>query len=381
MQFDIFKVYARLVGERQPIPRTLRVVVYRLLDDVPVNCGTEFRFRTRAQLRRVMFSLDLPAHLGPFPNGQCCEREWGFLFFMRRMASVNTVLSLMEQFGGDPGKWSRVIKWLSEYIANKFRCKMEAKGLEFFQTRFGLYSESIRQKANEKGAEMNGANSAPLFPQPDDMAVMGFVDGKFTATCVPGSGPMGLGAGAPRRPAADMIQQAFYTGWLCRHGIKHLTLDAPDGMTMFCYGPSSIRHNDLTLLHDSGIDREIGVVEYAQGRLLPMHRLMYGDAIFPWRNHLRSRHNASVADARKVWKDDCDESLSSARMLVENHYAQANMLFPFMSYEPKLKVLNMNLAALYTVKVLFRNMHVCMNENLTSQRFNCVPPTLEGYMA
>jgi aspartate/glutamate racemase len=41
---------------------------------------------------------------------------------------------------------------------------------------------------------------------------------------------MGLGAGAPRRPAADMIQQAFYTGWLRRHGIKHLTLDAPDRM-------------------------------------------------------------------------------------------------------------------------------------------------------
>ena len=46
-----------------------------------------------------------------------------------------------------------------------------------------------------------------------------------------------------------------------------------------------------------------------------------------------------------------------------------------------MKVLNMNLAALYTLKVLFRNIHVCMDENLTSQRFDCVPPTPEEYMA
>ena len=62
-----------------------------------------------------------------------------------------------------------------------------------------------------------------------------------------------------------------------------------------------------------------------------MHRPMYGDATFPWRPRLRPRHSASVLDAHKAWKDDCGESLSSARMPVESHYAQADTPFPFMS--------------------------------------------------
>ena len=40
----------------------------------------------------------------------------------------------------------------------------------------------------------------------------------------------------------------------------------------------------------------------------------------------------------------------------------------------KLKILNMNLGALYACKVLPRNMIVCLSENLASMRFDCEPP-------
>ena len=42
-------------------------------------------------------------------------------------------------------------------------------------------------------------------------------------------------------------------------------------------------------------------------------------------------------------------------MLVENHFAQADTLFPFMSYSRKLNILNMNLGVMYTCKAILRN--------------------------
>ena len=64
---------------------------------------------------------------------------------------------------------------------------------------------------------------------------------------------------------------------------------------------------------------------------------------------------------------DCDEALSLTRMLVKDHYGQADMLFLFISYSTKLKILNMNLGAIYTCKV--------------SMRFYCEPPVLEVWAA
>ena len=82
-----------------------------------------------------------------------------------------------------------------------------------------------------------------------------------------------------------------------------MTFDGPDGpdvLTMLVYGSSSIRHNDLGLLRDSNFDNTMAKVGNDAGRPLHMHRLVYGDAVFPWRPHLRSRHGASAAHPNKA---------------------------------------------------------------------------------
>jgi hypothetical protein len=55
-------------------------------------------------------------------------------------------------------------------------------------------------------------------------------DGNCTGTCTPRNRPVHPGPGAPRHPGADLLQMAFYTEWLHKHGIKHLALDGPDGL-------------------------------------------------------------------------------------------------------------------------------------------------------
>ena len=111
------------------------------------------------------------------------------------------------------------------------------------------------------------------------------------------------------------------------------------------------------------------------------HEVMYGDSIFPWRSCLRSRFNAGVNDPQKQWKDDCDRAMSSSRQLVEHHHGEADQQWPFMAYAPKLKIGNMDLSALYTCKMLFRNFCVCLYGNLTSERFGVTPPVLEVHAA
>ena len=108
---------------------------------------------------------------------------------------------------------------------------------------------------------------------------------------------------------------------------------------------------------------------------------MYGDSIFPWRDCLRSRHHATIADPLKVWKGDVDRGLSSSRDLVEHHYGEADQQWPYMAYDPKLKIGNKDLASLYTSKMLLRNFYVCLYGNKTSERFANTPTELEAYAA
>ena len=107
--------------------------------------------------------MKMPTHLAPFDNGAYCARKLGFLYFIRRTSFVDPVRSLMNTLGGDPPMWSRVFKWTSEFVADKLGWKLEARGLSFFQPWFEMYSEAIRNKANEKGREIRGGGATDLF--------------------------------------------------------------------------------------------------------------------------------------------------------------------------------------------------------------------------
>jgi hypothetical protein len=50
----------RVAVKVAPIPLAINLTTIWDLSDVPVNCGTDYRFRTRADLGRVMRCLRLP---------------------------------------------------------------------------------------------------------------------------------------------------------------------------------------------------------------------------------------------------------------------------------------------------------------------------------
>jgi len=375
----MYKLYLlRVAVTVAPIPLVINLTTIWDLSDVPVNCGTDYRFRTRADLGRVMRCLRLPPMI-QLSNGQWIQRERAFLYFIRRMASVMTVNQLITiGFGGDPPLWGRVLDFMAKHIADTLGFKLDPVNIGFFSNRFNLYSEAIRNKVNEYHVAWN-IGAPPLFPVAGSFLPFAFLDGNCTSSSTPGTGPAHPGPGAPRRPNAALIQESFFTGWTYTHGIKHLTLDGPDGLALFCWGPASIRRNDLWLLHNSHANFFVGQAQLHVH--LAARKVMYGDSIFPWRDCLRSRHHATIADPLKVWKDDVDRGLSSSRELVEHHYGEADQQWPYMAYDPKLKIGNKDLASLYTSKMLLRNFYVCLYGNKTSERFANTPPELEAYAA
>jgi hypothetical protein len=168
-------------------------------------------------------------------------------------------------------------------------------------------------------------------------------------------------------------QETFYSGWLRIHGFKHQTVDAPDGFTIASYGPLSTRRNDLDPLRKSGVNDKFAALQVG----IPQQYVMYGDGIYPQKSHLRSRHNVPTGPLRVQ-----DVAMASCRESIEWHYGQADSLFKYMTNPRRLQIKDqhMPLKELYFCRLLLRNCHVSLYHNQTSQKFDCVPPTLEEYL-
>ena len=55
--------------------------------------------------------------------------------------------------------------------------------------------------------------------------------------------------------------------------------------------------------------------------------------------------------------------------------------FKFVDFKKKLKIGLSNVGKIYIVCALLQNALTCLNGNLTSEYFDCHPPSLEGYFA
>jgi len=75
------------------------------------ECATLYRYRSRADLRRVFICLRLPARCGPFDNGRYLPSEACFLYTSRRMAHVGRTKELRQYFGGEKTMWSRAYRY------------------------------------------------------------------------------------------------------------------------------------------------------------------------------------------------------------------------------------------------------------------------------
>jgi hypothetical protein len=81
---------------------------------VPENCGTDYSFRTRGDLRELYTRLQVPAVL-KLPNKQKVRDEEAFLYFIRRLSVGSRLYDLIPEFGGEKSSWSRCFDTVARY--------------------------------------------------------------------------------------------------------------------------------------------------------------------------------------------------------------------------------------------------------------------------
>lgn len=367
----MYQILLRMLCERNVFTGVLPrfgVCIASLPDDVQ----TTYRFRTKDHLVRLITALRIPL-VCKLSNGSVFNGEELFLFFLRRLCCLKTINDLVvDEFGGDPSAWARGFNWMAKWICSTWHHKL-TNNFAYWAPSFATFAEKIRVYVNHKctvpppgyWVATTQVFLTGLF------LVVAFIDCNLTYSSRPGGGPQANG-----HRGNYWLQRAFYTGWLKIHGFKHQSIDLPNGLTMSCWGPASVRQNDVWCLTQSGILAAFAIAVTALN--LAVTFVLYGDAIYPNGPYLRRRTNFQPP-AREA---TIDWAFSSARETVEHHYGEADMLFPYFKVKHRVKLCSSAniVKELYIIRLLLRNCYVCLYHNKTSQRFDCAPPEMEHYM-
>jgi len=171
---------------------------------------------------------------------------------------------------------------------NKADGLLHGNRLQHWVPLFAEFAEAIRHKLNRpKYGEL-------LF---QNVRIICFLYCKIDETCTPGTGPMNNEELAERRPDAEIIQRALYSGYLKVHGMKVLTVVFPNGIITYLYGPVSARENDISLLNLSWLNEHLVALQpeitaaWANGENL-LYFSLYGDKIFLYLQCITHAHEA-----------------------------------------------------------------------------------------
>ena len=105
---------------------------------------------------------------------------------------------------------------------------------------------------------------------------------------------------------------------------------------------------------------------------------IYGDPAYPLRLHLQTPfRNAVLTPDMQAFND----SMSAVRVSVEWLFGDIVNYFKFVDFKKKLKIGLSNVGKIYIVCDLLQNALTCLYGNLTSEYFDCHPPSLEDYFA
>ena len=93
-------------------------------------------------------------------------------------------------------------------------------------------------------------------------------------------------------------------------------------------------------------------------------------------SHIRARHDNMYNTPREILEN---KTLSSCRESIEWNYNDLKTKWSYIDFKNNLRLMRSNVILATICAFIFRNAHVCMNGNITSEFFSCVPPTIEDW--
>lgn len=185
---------------RPPVRDSIRRLI-RLVDNA--TCADLYRIRSWQELLRLYNLSNFPDRID-IGQGQFKFGEEAFLFFHRRMASLERLSDLAREFGGEPTGWGKCFRATATLLYPLARRKLR-RNLPFFAQRFPAYARGVEAVCNKYALD----NLLPLVFALGMCAVALFIDCNCKSTCRPGAGPAADGPGAPRADPAGNLENKF----------------------------------------------------------------------------------------------------------------------------------------------------------------------------
>ena len=215
-----------------------------------------------------------------------------------------------------------------------------------------------------------------------------FIDNSIDDCNVPYAGPRGNWPGAAMREEYADAQQALYSGYTHRHGIRVETCFRPDGICTV-FGPVSARHHDASVLRTSNLNSFL--YELQDGHFSttdgdPVFYTAFGDCAYNLGMQcIQSYHRPFGAGADLTdEKIHCNRVMKSARMVIEKNYGQMANIFCICGVSDNYRLAKRNPYAIeqYRVCIFLTNCYICFNGDQAGSvnTFGISAPTIDEYL-
>ena len=356
----------------QPVPRITRRR-HRTIGSLTENKAYKWTGFKQEQLPDLLKYLRMPEEVVTRSRYKYTGEEI-MIMALTRIHTAESWMSLADgKFGGDARRSSELFQWFVDFLFETFYNAISGSSINMWVDHVASFRQAIWESFTELLLDKDG-EPFRFDVAFEDWTIAFFIDCTAKFTCRPGGG----GKFGDDTKYVNLLQKAFYTGYLKKHGLKFQTLWGPNGMFLSVFG-SSIRENDNGMVNISGLnDYLYGAMPFIdEGRTCKAAG--YGDAIYNDRSCIVGR---AKKNSRDTWRKVTDKQFGRKRTSVENSYAGVLAYAALFGHERPFKLLNKGEEALKTTMVIFflYNCYTCLNGNSTSLRFNIDPPTLGEYI-
>ena len=301
------------------------------------RCQTELRF-SMGDLVELKNVLHLPDKIITEQRTICSAME-GLCILLKRLAFPCRYTDMVPSFGRNPTEICLIFNTVLDYVYLHHHHRLKSWIQNVLQpAMLQLYAAQIHAKG------------APL------QNCFGFVDGTLLRIT---------------RPTVN--QRLVYNGHKRVHGIKFQSISLPNGIIANLTGPFEGQRHDSTMLHQSGVLRELQQIAWNNGQPL----CIYGDPAYPLSLHIQTPYNR----ARNLTQhqQNYNKAMSEVRVSVEWLFGDIKNYFKFIDFKKLLKIGCSSVGKFYLVSGLMQNAHTCLYGNMVSSYFELESPTLNEY--
>ena len=259
------------------------------------ECRTELRFN-KADIFLLLEVLRFPDKFVCSQRTVCSKLE-GLCILLKRLAFPCRYTEMVSRFGRNPTELCLIFNTVLDFVYSSHRHRLESWNQPFLLPQV---LERYAQTIHDRGAPLRNC--------------FGFVDGTLCEIA---------------RPKNN--QRIVYNGHKRAHGIKFQSVVTPNGLIANLAGPFEGRRHDSTMLHESGMLRELQRVAWANGEPL----CLYGDPAYPLGIHLQ----APFRDAHPTPQmQRFNEAMSEVMVSVEWMFGTITNYYKFVDFKKQLKI-------------------------------------------